>query len=199
MMRILAVLLAFTLAACGSAAASGPKTSNPPLKQDQKIAKTPDTAEKPAVEQDGATLKFNALGFKLTLPGNGWQGKPLPQDAGSMQFMLFLPHVPVAVFLRPVSSDDLDLKAIAEALHKYIAGSLPAGATGALAQEPSGRWSFTSEESKDDGTKIKVYQGVQEIGSGQKRYLLYAVIAPADAYDANIAGPMSMLDSVAPL
>jgi len=199
MTKTVAILLAVTLAACGSASQAGPKTSNPPLDPAKTAKKAPDPAKRPAVEVEGLTVKFNALGFKITLPSDAWSGKALPQQDGSMQLLFLRQDLPIMMFLQPVTSEDMDLKGVAEAVHKDAEGSLPAGSVGPLTREANGRWSFTAEAAKQDGTKIKGYLAVQEIGSGKKRYLISNTLMPADAYDANIAEPVSILDSVAPL
>lgn len=200
MSRILAALLSVTLAACAASPKAVHKTTNPPLTTEQVTENTPPgPAAKEPVELEGLTLKFNTLGFRVTLPGDDWNGRPIPQPDGSVLIGFVRPGSPGMVLLKPVTSDALDLKALAEAARQSIEASMPKSVFSPVSKEPNGRWSFTYEVVGEDGAALKGYFAVIEVDRGQKRFLLTTIIMPADIYDAGIVEAKSLLDSVAPL
>lgn len=199
MSRTLALLVSVTLSACATPAVVH-KTTNPPLTTEQVTENTPpDQVSKEPVEIEGLTLKFNTLGFRITLPSDAWHGSPLPQSDGSIVISFARVSGSILILIKPITSDEYDLKGLAEDTHQGIDASMPRGNVSSLVKEPSGHWSFSYEAAGDDGAMLKGYLAIIEVGSGQKRFLLTTAIMPAASYDADIAESKQLLDSIAPL
>jgi hypothetical protein len=196
MTRILALLAALTLAACGSASTAGPKISNPPLKKEPPTAKA-DPAEKPAMEQDGMDLKFNPLGFKVTMTPSPWKAAVAREDGGSLRIVLLRPDIEAVLVLIPVHAPGESAKSIAEN-QQAMAGKEPGVAAGAVAAENGGRYAFTAE--RTDGQDVtRAYLGVLPHPSIPDAYVVGVAQAKAPVADAFLAEVRAVLDSAAPL
>lgn len=193
MTRTVAMLLAVTLAACGSASSAGPKTSNPPLKPD-KEAKAP--AKKPAVEVDGLNVKFNIFGFSLTLPNEKWGGKAEQAGDGNIYIIFQRKDSAMLLLMLPVGIPGQTTKAIAESQLAVFSADA-ANTVGPLEEESGGRWRFTLESKATDGTVSKGRMSVQPLPGGKPdRYLLAMIMAPSAEYDQLSGEAMSLLDSL---
>lgn len=194
MTRIIAMLLAVTLAACGSASQAGPKTSNPPLKADP--APKPDPAAKPPVEEDGLLIKFNIFGFSLTLSNDQWAGKGQKGADGNLYILFSRKDAKLMLLMLPVGIPGTDAKSIAEDQQKTFAGDAT-NTVSPVEQEANGRWRFTLVSKADDGTIGKGRMSVQPLPGGKPdRYLFALVMAPEAEYDKLIGEAMSLLDSL---
>lgn len=200
MARNLAMLLCLTLAACAAAPKSVHKVTNPPLTSEQVAENTPSgPAAKEPVELEGLTIKFNTLGFRVTLPSDAWNGRPMPQSDDSIQLVFLRQGAPGMVFIRLITSELLNQKALAEQARQLFEKSTPQGNFSTLSEEPNGRWFFVYDFVGSNGIKLKGYFTVIEIRNGQRRFLLTTAIMPAEFYDSGIVEAKQLLDSIAPL
>jgi len=196
MTRIVATLTVLALAACGSASKAGPKTSNPPLTPDTTAKKTPDPAEKPAVEQDGLTLKFNQLAFRLTLTPAPWKGNLAREQDGSTRIVLLRPDAEAVLVLIPIHAPGESAKAIADDQHAK-ASKEPHITTAPVAAEARGRHAFTGDRT-DDGVASRTYLAVSPHPSIADAYIVAVAQMKVDAADAFLAEVRAVLDSIAP-
>lgn len=194
MRKLVIAFMALILAACGSASSAGPATSNPPLK------KEPPKAEprKPPVEQEGLTIKFNALGFSLTLPNDQWGGKAERGQDGNLYLLFMKRDSKMLMVLAPLDAPGIDAKGIADSQRANFSKD-PANTVGPLEQESGGRWRWALESKADDGTVSKGRMSAQPIPGTPDRYLLAFVMAPSDEYDAIEGEAIAFLDSLKPL
>lgn len=195
MSRILAVLMALTSAACGSASTAGPKTTNPPLKKAP--PKAADPAEKPEVEQDGLTLKFNKLAFRMTMTPAGWKGGIQRDDDGSAHIMLLRPDLEGVLVLIPIAAKGETAKSIAEN-QRQLASQDASYAVAAVVDEGKGRHAFTIDRMAD-GKPARTYLGVVPHPVVPDAFLVAVAHAPTSNADAFLKDVRAVLDSIAPL
>lgn len=197
MTRTVAMLLALTLAACGSASSAGPKTSNPPLKPAPKPEPSPDPSGKDLVEQDGMTLKFKLLGFKLTMTPSPWKGNVAQQDDGSLLITFKRDDLGAMVVIFPLSAKGASAKAIAEKEHASVSNE-PNLTLTPVVDDGKGRWAFTGDRAVD-GKDYRTYLTVAPHPSVADGYLLVVAHSSKDASDAFLKEVRTILDSLAPL
>lgn len=192
MTRTLAMLMAITLAACGSASTAGHKTSNPPLKTAPPKA---DPAAKPPVEVDGLTIKFNALGFSLTFPNAEWGGEAKPGADGQVYLVFERTGSNLRVVMAPLVVAGTDPKALIGSYQTAFMGD-PSYTVGPLEEETGDRWRFTLEGKANDGTPFRGRMSAQPITGRPDNYLLAVAMAPGTEYDKYLAEVKSILDSL---
>src|SRR5690348_10691533 len=155
MTRTVAMLLALTVAACGSASKAGPKTTNPPLKTaEPKPEPKPDPAED--VEVDGFTLKIKKLDFKITMTTAPWQGKSHTSDDGQFQVILERPDLGGMMFLGAMRAKDTSAQKIVDSYRADLSQKPELSNFTAVTAENAGRYAFTAD-GMEDGKASRVY------------------------------------------
>lgn len=195
MQKIFATLAIMFMAACGSAAQTGPKTSNPPLAKQP--APADDGAQKPPVEIDGLTLKVNALDFQMTMTAAAWSGKLDPQQNGSLRLVFMRKDIQAVMLVIPIRADKETAKSIAENQLKAAQGQNLT--VSALATEGNGRYAFTADSAAGDADPTRTYFGVMPHPQVNDAYLIFvATSAPKDS-DAFLKEVRTIADSVGPI
>ena len=195
MQKFLASFAIMTMAACGSAAQTGPKTTNPPLTADQKAAH--DTDKKPQVEVVGRTLKVHALSFQMTMSAEAWSGKLDPQPNGSVRLAFLRKDINAVLVVIPIMAPNETAQSIAESQLKNSQGQ---GLTvSAIVTENNGRVAFTAETAANDPDPVMNYLGVMPHPTIKDAFLvIVATCAPKDA-DAYLKDVRSIADTIGPI
>lgn len=195
MRMILATLAIMLMAACGSAAQTGPKTSNPPLAA-QPAPKT-DDAEKPPIEIDGLTLKVNVLDFQMTMTAAAWSGKLDPQQGGGLRLVFIRKDIHAVMIVIPVSAENETAKSIAESQLKVAQSQ---GLTvSALATEGNGRSAFTADSAANDPDPTRTYFGVMAHPVIKDGYLVILATTDPKTSDAFLKEVRTIADSIGPI
>src|SRR5688572_13709002 len=146
MSRILATLMALTLAACGSASPAGPKTSNPPMKPEPK----PDPAEKQPMEIEGRTLKLNQMEIRVTLSGGAaWKAGAGLDAEGTAHLALNCPDWEAQMDMYGTAVPDADAQKVAGILQAMLAKNADLSNVTAPVDEGHGRWAMTLDFAAD--------------------------------------------------
>lgn len=195
MQKIFAALAILTMAACGSAAQTGPKTSNPPLAK-ERTPKT-DDGKKPPVELDGLTLKVHTLDFQMTMTAAPWNGKIDPQQNGSLRLFFIRKDIHAVMGVIPVRAEKETAQSIAESEIKAAWGrGLPPSP---LAAEGNGRSAFTVDSAAGAPNPTRTYFGVMKHPVIKDAFLIFvATCEPKDA-DAFLEEVRTIADSVGPI
>jgi hypothetical protein len=194
MRSILATLAIMTMAACGSAAQTGPKTSNPPLAKEP--APKTDDAPKP-VEIDGLTLKVNALDFQMTMTAAPWSGKLDAQQDGSLRLVFMRKDVQAVMLVIPIKAEKETAKSIAESQLKAAQGqNLTASA---LADEGNGRYAFTADSAAGDPNPTRTYFGVLPHPALKDAFLILVATSDPKDSDAFLKEVRTIADSIGPI
>jgi hypothetical protein len=196
MQRFLATTLILTMAACGSATQTGPKTTNPPLTADQRAAHDPNP-KKPPVEVVGLTLKVHALSFQMTMTPDAWSGKIDPQENGSSR-LVFLRKDPHGIMvIIPIVAEKESAQSIAESQLKN--SQTQGHAVSALTAENKGRYAFTAESPATDPEPVTNYLGVMPHPTIKDAYLvIIGTCAPKDA-NVFLKDVRTIADTIGPI
>lgn len=194
MQRILATIAILAMAACGSAAQTGPKTTNPPLTADQK-AKT--GGVKPPIEVAGRTLKVNVLDFQMTMSESAWSGKLDQQEGGSIRLIFQRKDTGAVLLVIPVKAENETPQSIAESQVKAAQGQglSPTAAT----DEGHGRYAFTVDSAATDPTPTRTYFSAMKHPTIKDAYLLFVATSAQKDSDAFLKEVRAMADSVSPI
>lgn len=199
MTRTVAMLLAVTLAACGSASPAGPKTSNPPMKPEPPKAKPADPAEKPAMEVEGRTLKLNQLDIRITLSGGAaWKAGAGVDAEGTAHLALHCPDWEAQMDMYGTIVSGASAKKVAGMLQAMLAKSADLSNVTAPSDEGHGRWAMTLDFA-DDGKAMRGYAAIIPHPSKPDVYLHASAFAPASNADAFLKELRATLDTVAKL
>jgi len=197
MTRTVAMLLALTVAACGSASQAGPKTSNPPLKP--KAEPKPDPAEKPPMEIEGRTLKLNQLEIRITLSdGAAWRARANLDAEGTAHLTLLGPDLEAQMDMYGTAVPDADAQKVAGILQTMMASDANLSNVTLPTDEGHGRWAMTLDFTAD-GKAMRGYAAVMAHPSRPGVYLLVSAFVPASNADAFLKELRATLDTVAPL
>jgi hypothetical protein len=198
MQRILATIAILAMAACGSAAQTGPKTTNPPLTTEQKVK---DGGQKPPMQNDGLKLMVNILSFQLTMTPSPWTGDLLKNQGedGKVTLRLVLQRkdTGAVMLIIPIKAENETAKSIAESQLK--AAQDQGLAASALADEGKGRYAFTIDSAATDAKPTKTYFSVLPHPSTKDAFLIVvATTEPKDA-DAFFKDVRTIADSIGPI
>lgn len=196
MTRTVALLLAVMLAACGSASQAGPKTSNPPLKPKAEPPAKTDPGED-LVVQEGLTLKFPKLAFKMTMTKAPWKGNITQDKDGSIQIAFEREDLESILLLMPIAGPGVNAQMIAENQHQ-LASKDATLTSSAVVAETGGRWAFTIDRTVD-GVGHRTYLAVLPHPSIPDAYLVAVGEGKAATSDAFLKEVRAVLDTVAPL
>lgn len=192
------MLVAAIVAACGSSSKTAAKAPEPPAAAAPAPAPEPEApAAKPHVEQDGNTLKFNILGFQLTMSDAEWKGQLAREENGSVRVVLFRPELEALLVIIPVRAQGESAKSIAESQHG-AATKEPGLAVSPVADEGKGRYAFTADR-MIDGEQARTYLAVSPHPSFPGAYLIAVGQVAVDKADAFLAEVRTALDSLAAL
>lgn len=200
MQKILATTLILLMAACGSASQTGPKTSNPPLTAGQRPkAPKPDAPkdEPPPIEQDGLTLKFNHLGFKITMTPSAWKGHYSEDPKEGARIAFDRDDLTSVLLIIPVVAKDTDAKAIADDQHDKAAKDATLTVS-AVSVESGGRYVFTIDRVQD-GVPHRTYLAVTAHPSISDAYIIGVAEGTTSTSDAFLKEVRAVLDSIASL
>lgn len=197
MTKIVAMLVALTLAACGSASTAGPKTSNPPLKKEPPKA-DPAPPAQDEVEVDGFTLKIKPLEFRITMTTAPWQGKPHRADDGQLRIILERPDLEGMLFLGAIRAENASSQAVVETHHAALAQNQSVSNLSAVTAENGGRYAFTADGT-EDGKVTRVYVAASPHPTTPGAYVLSMGFVPAANADAFLKDVRASLDTIAPL
>jgi len=200
MTRTVAMLLALTLAACGSASQAGPKTSNPPLKTAApKPDPKPDPAETKPMDVEGRTLKLNQMEIRITLSqGASWKAGAGLDGEGVAHVELKCPDWEAQMDMYGAGVPDADAKKVAGILQTMMASDANLTNVSPPTDEGHGRWAMTVDYTLD-GKAMRGYAAVMAHPSKPDVYLLASAFAPAADADAFLKELRATLDTVAPL
>ena len=199
MTRTVAMLLALTVAACGSASQAGPKTSNPPMKPEPPKAKPADPAEKPPMEAEGRTLKLNQMEIRVTLSGGAaWKAGAGLDAEGTAHLALRCEDWEAQMDMYGTVVPDADAKKVAGILQTMMANDANLSNVSVPADEGHGRWALTLDFTAN-GKAMRGYAAVMAHPSKPDVYLLASAFAPAANADAFLKELRATLDTVAKL
>lgn len=196
MQKLLATTLILLMAACGSASQTGPKTTNPPLTAGQRPkAAKPDTPtrEKPPLERDGLTLKFNHLAFQITMTPAAWKGH-YEEGKDGTRIAFERADVSSVFLLIPIAAPNSSAKAIADDQHDKAVQN-PDLTVGAVAAEPGGRYAFVIDRI-DDGVPHRTYLAVSPHPSLPDAYIVGVAEGTTSTSDAFLKEVRMVLDSI---
>ncbi len=195
MTRTVAMLLAVMLAACGSASQAGPKTSNPPPKKAPPAAKAEPSDD--LVVQEGMTLKFPKLAFKMTMTKAPWKGNVSQDKDGSIQIAFEREDLSSVLLLMPIAAPGVNAQAIADNQHQ-LAGKDASLTSSAVAAESGGRYAFTIDRTVD-GVPHRTYLAVLPHPSVPDAYLVAVGEGLTSTSDAFLTDVRAVLATGAPL
>jgi|GEM_PF-2254970 len=199
MTRTVAMLLALTLAACGSASQAGPKTSNPPMKPEPKPDPKPDPAEKAPMEIEGRTLKLNQMEIRVTLSGGAsWKAGAGLDAEGTAHLALRCEDWEAQMDMYGTLVPDADAKKVAGILQTMMANDANLSNVSVPSDEGHGRWALTLDFTAN-GKAMRGYAAVMAHPSKPDVYLLTSAFAPAANADAFLKELRATLDTVAKL
>ena len=199
MTRTVAMLLALTVAACGSASQAGPKTSNPPMKPEPKPDPKPDPAEKAPMEIEGRTLKLNQMEIRVTLSGGAaWKAGAGLDAEGTAHLALRCEDWEAQMDMYGTLVPDADAKKVAGILQTMMANDANLSNVSVPSDEGHGRWALTLDFTAN-GKAMRGYAAVMAHPSKPDVYLLASAFAPAANADAFLKELRATLDTVAKL
>jgi len=195
MQKILATLAIMILAACGSAAQTGPKTSNPPLAKEP--APKTDDAQKPPMERDGLTLKFTHLAFQITMTPSPWKGNYTEDPNNGAQIAFERDDLSSVLLIMPVAAKNLSAQGLADDQHQKAMKDASL-TVGAVTAENGGRYAFTIDRMAD-GVAHRTYLAVTPHPSLPDAYIVGVAEGTTSTSDAFLKEVRTVLDSISPI
>ena len=200
MQKIFATLAILTLAACGSAAQTGPRTTNPPLIDAQKPKPAPPTDAPPPSEGattdvSGATLTLRGIDFQLTMTKAPWQ--VWNAQSGGSRIFFVRQDVPATMMIIAVKKAGTDAKGMTEEAEKQAkAGGLTI--VQPTAAESPTRWAFVAD-GLEGGNPARTYAAVVQHPTTKDAYLVFIAACDPKNADAFFKDVRAVADSVSPI
>ena len=197
MQKILATLAITLMAACGSAAQTGPRTSNPPVAQAPKAEPPAEAQPAPPETTDvsGATVTLRGVDFQLTMTKAPW--KVANGQGGGSSIVFIRPDIPASMMIIAIKKPGTDAKGvIEEAQRQAKSGGL--AIVEAPTDEGAGRWAFIAD-GQEGGKPVRTYAAAVPHPVTKDAYLVFiAACDPKDA-DAFLKDVRAVEDTVGPI
>lgn len=195
MHKVLVLVVASCLIACGTAPKAVHKTTNPPVTAPAAVASEPSHTDNPSL-----VLTFEQFGCTMTLPSAHWKASMVEQDDGSSSFLkIDLEGTSISLFLRPdANPSEAPLKVLAE-MERLSFASQSDQSVSDLRDDGAGRWVFTIESKNPTGKDPKALAYSVPIPNRTDVYFSMAIIGIPEEVDAHYDEAHGIIESLKPL